>query len=105
MVNVEAEVSKYKTCKDRDELERRIKEYKNLALKFASDIGMAGRYNMVALKLQEVCNKLPAPKLKMPVSSTNDIPVKTAKITSEEKSQINAAWEKKAKSTRNDEKG
>ena len=104
MVNVEAEVSKYKNCKDRDELGRRINEYKSLALKYASDISMAGRYNMVVLKLQEICNKLPAPKLKMPTTPTNNTPVKTAKITKEEKNQINAAWEERAKSTRNDEK-
>jgi F0F1-type ATP synthase gamma subunit len=101
MVNVEAELSKYKACKDREELERRIKEYKNLALKFASDIGMAGQYNMVALKLQEICNKLPAPKIKKLASSTSSTPVKTATITKEENNQIKAAWEKRAKNTPN----
>jgi len=104
MVNVEAEVSKYKACKDRDELERRINEYKNLALKHASNMGMAGQYNMVALKLQEICNKLPPPKLKRPADHINSVPVKTATITNEENIQIKAAWEKKAKSTHSDEK-
>ena len=102
MINVEAEVSKYKNCKDRDELVRRIKEYKSLALKYASDIVMAGQYNRVALKLQEICDKLPAPRLKkLSGSGTQSAPVKTATISNEETTKINADWEKKAKTQRN----
>jgi len=97
MVNVDAEVSKYKNCKDRDELVRRIKEYKGLALQHASDFVTAGQYNMVALKLQEVCDKLPAPRLKNIVPNAPNVPVKTANITNEENARISAAWKKKAK--------
>ena len=96
MINVEAEVNKHKNCKDRDELVWQIKEYKNLALQNASDIVMAGQYNMVALKLQEICDKLPAPNLKRPGSSTSSAPTKTAKITNEEKKKISADWDKRA---------
>ena len=96
MVNVEAELSKYKNCKDRDELGRLIKDYKNLALKHATDIVKAGKYNMVALKLQEICNKLPPPKLKKLSGNTPGAPVKTATITSEENTQIKEDWDKRA---------
>jgi hypothetical protein len=94
MINVEAEISKYKNCRDRDELEKRIKEYKSLAFQYASDIVMAGQYNKVALKLQEIFNKIPAPPLKKPASGTYSAPTKTATITKEENTQINAAWKK-----------
>ena len=100
MINVEAEISKYKNCKDRDELGIRIKEYKNLALQYANDIATAGRYNKVALMLQEICDKLPAPKLKHLTGNAKNIPVKTATITKDEKTKINAAWEKRAKETK-----
>ena len=101
MINVEAEVSKYKNCKDRDELGRRIKEYMSLALKNANNIAMAGQYNMVARKLQEIYDKLPAPRLKKLAGSTPGAPVKTATITNEENAQIKAAWEKRTKNTSN----
>ena len=105
MVDVEAEVNKYRNSRDRDELERRIKEYKDLALKHASNILVAGKYTTVALKLQEICNKLPAPHFKKPAgSSTQNTPVKTATITSEENTKINAAWEKRAGTTGKDVK-
>jgi len=97
MINVEAEVSKSKNCRDRNELEIRIREYKNLALQHAKDIVAAGQYSMVAQKLQEICSKLPAPNLKKTASIKQSDPVKTATITNEENSQINAAWEKRAK--------
>jgi hypothetical protein len=96
MINVEAEVSKYKSCKDRDELSRLISDYKNQALQCSNDIIKAGQYNMVAHKLQEICDKLPAPHFKNIVSSAQGAPVKTAKISNEEKAKINVAWSKKA---------
>jgi hypothetical protein len=99
MVNVEAEVSKHKNCRDRDELGRLIKEYKSLAIQFASNMVMAGQYNKVALKLQEICDRLPAPNLKYPTGNNLNIPVKTANITSEENARINTAWKKKTGGT------
>ena len=96
MINVEAEVGKHKNCKDRDELIRWINEYKGLALKSASDIYMAGQYNMVAMKLQEMCDKLPQPRLKNIVPGGSNMPTKTANITNEENAKISAAWNKKA---------
>jgi len=96
MINVEAEVSKHKNCKDRGEFGRLIQEYKSLALKYASDIVLAGQYSMVAHKLQELCDKLPAPNLKNVVGNTHSAPTKTARISSEEKAKINSAWSKKA---------
>jgi len=97
MINVEAEVSKHKNTKDRDELLRVIKEYKGHALQYASDIVIAGQYNMVALKLQEMCDKLPQPRIKNVIPSSSNVPVKTAAITREENAKIDAAWKKKAK--------
>jgi len=97
MINVEAEVNKHKNCKDRDELSRHISDYKALALQSANNLTLAGQYNMVALKLQEINDKLPAPRLKnLAASSRPDAPTKTAKISKEEKAKINAAWSKKA---------
>jgi len=97
MVNVNDEVNKHKHVKDRGELSMVIKEYKNLALQSANNIVMSGQYNMVALKLQELMDKLPAPNLKRPVSSSQGgSPVKTAKITKEEKAKISDAWKKRA---------
>lgn len=96
MVNVEAELSKHKNCKDRDELVRLIKDYKNLALQHANDIITVGQYNMVAHKLQEMCDKLPPPRLKKLPSAAPGTPTKTAKISNEEKIKINADWNKKA---------
>jgi len=97
MINVDAEVSKYRNCKDRDELGRHIKEYKDLALQHASDIMLAGQYSRVASKLQEICDKLPAPNLKgRAFSGSSNTPTKTAKISKEEKAKIDAAWRRKA---------
>jgi len=98
MVSVEEEVNKHKNCKDRDELVRLIKDYKNLALQHASNLVLAGQYSAVAHKLQEMCDKLPAPHLfKYPAGGAQNAQVKTAAITNEEQSRINAEWEKKTK--------
>jgi hypothetical protein len=99
MLNVEAEVNRYKNCRDRDELEKRIKEYKDLALHHSKNITAAGLYNKVALKLQEIYNKLPAPNLKNLANSKYRTPVKTAKITNEESAKINADWKQRAGKT------
>jgi hypothetical protein len=57
---------------------------------------MAGQYNTVALRLQEIYDKLPAPHLKnIPGSRTSDAQTKTASITNDENARINAAWRKK----------
>ncbi|MCL2264530.1 MAG: hypothetical protein FWC22_00695 [Treponema sp.] len=96
MINVDAEVSKYKNIKDRDEIGRIIKEYKDLTLQHANDMILAGRYNSVVLRLQEIHDKLPAPPLKRIPVGTSGSPTKTAKITKEEKVKINDAWNKKA---------
>lgn len=97
MVDVESEVNKYRNCKDRDELGRTIKDFKNLAIQHAKNIMLAGQYNLVAFKLQEIYDKLPAPHIKIITSSNQGTPVKTANITREEQAKINAAWKKKAK--------
>ena len=105
MIKVEEVVSKYKNCRDRDELEKRIKEHMDLALKHASNIVMAGQHSMVAFKLKEICDKLPPPALKkIPGSTTQGPPTKTAAISNEENAQINAAWEERAGGTRKDVK-
>ena len=96
MVNADAEINKYKNCKDKDELGRRIKEYRDLTLQHASNIVIAAQYNMVALKLQKIYDQLPAPKLKKTASIPKNQPVKTATITNEENAKISAAWEQKA---------
>ena len=96
MINVEAEVNKHKN-KSRDLLEKEIQEYKYLAREHAQDIYLAGQYNMVEFKLQEIFDKLPAPRLKnVPGSNLGSVPVKTANISRDEKAKINAAWKKKA---------
>jgi len=97
MINVEAEVNKHKNCKDRDELVRLIKEYKNLALQHAANLVMAGQYTTVAHKLQEICDKLPAPQLIRHPGGAHNAPTKTATITDEERNKIDAAWRNKAK--------
>jgi len=97
MIGVEAEVNKYKNCRDRDELLRAIKEYKNQALQHATNLVLAGQYSTVALRLQEICDKLPAPQLvKYPAGKTGD-QVKTATVTREEQAKIDAAWRKKTR--------
>ena len=98
MTGVEAEVNKYKNCRDRDELIMLIKQYKDLALEHAANLVLAGQYTTVAHRLQEMCDKLPAPHLiKYPTGSAHT-PVKTAAITDEEQAKIDAAWRKKTKS-------
>jgi len=94
-MNVQAEVDKHKNVKDRDDLGRIIKDYKNLALQSANDIVTAGQYNMVALKLQERYDAMPAPRLKSIPSGAPGAPTKTAKIGKDEKAKINAAWNRK----------
>jgi hypothetical protein len=95
IVNVEAEVNKYK-IKGREEIERAIQDYKNLAIQHAKDFTLAGQYNMVAQKLREICNKLPPPNLRPHTSNAPRASVKTVAINSEDKAKINAAWEKRA---------
>jgi len=95
MIDVETEVNKHKNIKDRGKLGKVITDYKNLALQYAKDFVLSGQYNMVAYKLQEICNALPAPHVK--TGNIQSAPVKTATITNEEKAKINAAWRKKAK--------
>ncbi|GBU28708.1 hypothetical protein R84B8_02268 [Treponema sp. R8-4-B8] len=97
VIDVDFEVNKYKNCKDRDELTRLIKEYKNLAMQNAEDFSTAGKYNSVAFKLQEICDKLPPPNLKNPAASRKSAPTKTANLTKEERARIESEWEKKAK--------
>ena len=97
MINVETELNKYKTCKDRDELARQIKKYKDLTLQYASNLVLAGNYNKMVLKLQEMHDKLPAPNLKPSAGSSPSAPKKTAAITSEEKARINEDWQKVTK--------
>jgi len=104
MIDVEAEVNKHKNCRNRDELEKHIQEYKSLALQYAKDFTVAGKYNMVAHKLKEFCDKLPAPHLKNVTSRTPSAPVKTATITKEENAQINAEWKQREGGTYNDGK-
>jgi len=96
IIDVKAEINKHKNCNDRDKLERAIQDYKNLARQHAMDITLAGQYNMVALKLQEFCDKLPAPRLKNVLGNKSNVPVKTAKISSNEAAKIDAAWKQKA---------
>jgi len=97
MVSVEAEVNKYKTCKDRGELGRLIKEYKGLALQNASNLVLAGQYSTVAQKLQEICDRLPAPQLFRYATGNKGTQIKTASISEDERKKIDDAWKKKAK--------
>jgi hypothetical protein len=97
MINVEAEINKHRNCRDRDELTRQIKGYKDLALQHATNLVEAGQYTTVAHKLQEICDKLPAPQL-VKYSNAQSAPVKTANITSEEQAKISDAWRRKIKS-------
>jgi len=95
MINVEAEVSKYKTIKDRDELGRIIRDYKDKALQCSGDLVAAGQYNMVVLKLQEIYDKFPAPKLRNPASRGPGAPTRTATTTSDEQAKIRSDWQKR----------
>ena len=96
MIDVEAEINKHKATRDRAELERRILEYKNLAVQNAKNLVAAGQYSMVARRLQEICDKLPAPKLVNRPAGQGG-PAKTASITSEEQARINADWKRRTK--------
>jgi len=96
VVNVEGEINKHKTCRDRGELEKAIQEYKNLAMEYATNFTLAGQYNMIAHKLQEICDRLPAPNLVRHSSGGSNIPVKTVSITNEDEAKINAAWKQRA---------
>ena len=95
-MNVQAEVDKHKNVNDRDELGRIIKDYKGLALQYANDIILAGQYNMVALKLQERYDKMPAPRMKSIPTGSAPAQTKTAKLSKEEKARIRDDWNKKA---------
>ena len=95
MISVEAEVKKHINCKDRDKLGAIIREYKDLAMQHAANLTVANQYNTVALKLQEMCNKLPAPNLKNVTASTHHVATKTSNISKEEEAKINADWKKK----------
>ncbi|MCL2230589.1 MAG: hypothetical protein FWC01_05795 [Treponema sp.] len=96
MINVEAEVSKHKLVKDRGEFGRLIREYKNLAVQHANNLVVSGQYDMVAHRLQELSDKLPAPNIKKTsAAGAQSGPVQTAEITKAEKSKINAAWNKR----------
>jgi hypothetical protein len=96
IIDVETEVNKHRNCKERDKLGVVIREYKSLAMQYATDFSIAGKYNKVALKLQEVYDKLPAPNLKsVTAGTTKKVQTKTSTISKEEKAKINAAWSKK----------
>jgi len=95
MINVEAEVSKYKNIKDRDELGRIIRDFKGKALQCSGDLVIAGQYNMVVLKLQEIYDKLPAPKMRNPAARTPGTPTRTATTTTAEQAKIKSDWQKR----------
>ena len=95
MIDIEAEVNKHRNCKERSKLEGAIKEYKNLAFKYASNLALAGQYNTVMLKLQEICNRLPNPLSRNTAARARGVPLKTATVTSEENAKISAAWNEK----------
>jgi hypothetical protein len=97
ILDVDFEVNKYKNSKDRDELTRLIKEYKKLAMENASDFNTAGKYNSIAFKLQEICDKLPPPQLKNPLANKKSVATKTANLTREEQARIEREWKQKAK--------
>jgi len=97
ILDVDFEVNKYKNSKDRDELTRLIKEYKKLAMENASDFNIAGKYNSIAFKLQEICDKLPPPVLKNPLANKKSVATKTANLTKEEQARIEKEWKQKAK--------
>ena len=96
MIDVETEIKKHANCKERDKLGVAIREYKNLAMQHAANFSLAGKYNQVAFKLQEVYDKLPAPNLKnVTAGATHHVATKTSTISKEEEAKINAAWKKK----------
>jgi len=97
IVNVESEINKHRACRDRGELEKYIQEYKSLAMQHATNFTLAGQYNTIAHKLQEICDKLPPPNLVHHHSTgVASAPVKTVSLSNEDGAKINAAWEKRA---------
>ena len=100
MIDIEAEVGKHKNCKDRGKLEKVIQDYKSLALQYASNLALAGEYNMVVIKLQEICNRLPSPNLKnVTIGNKKSASVKTATITNEENINISNEWKQRTGKT------
>ena len=98
MIDVEAEVNKYKNSRDRDQLEKAIQEYKNFALQNATNLVVAGQYSTVAKKLKEICDRLPPPNLvKHQAGRTQGAQAKTVTITNEEQNKISADWKKRTK--------
>ena len=96
MIDVEAEINKHKSCKDRSKLEKAIQEYKSLVLKYANNLTEAGKYNMVVQKLQEICDRLPRPNLKnTAIGGAKSSSVKTATITNEENTKISTEWKQR----------
>jgi hypothetical protein len=94
IIDVQKEINKYKG-KGRDELEKVIQEYKNQAIQHAVDFNLAGQYNMVAQKLREICDKLPAPNLKHVTHNRPNTPIKTANLSHEDDAKINDAWKQR----------
>ena len=98
MIDVEAEVNKYKNSRDRDEIERAIQDYKSFALQNASNLTMAAQYSAVVNKLKEICDRLPPPNLKKRAAGgSQGTQAKTATLSSEEKARISADWKKRTK--------
>jgi hypothetical protein len=96
MIDVEAEVNKHRNCKERPKLEKVIQDYKSLALQCANNLALAGKYNLVIRKLQEICDRLPSLNLKNTTKGhAKRTPVKTATITSEENTKISTEWKKR----------
>jgi len=94
IIDVQKEINKYKG-KGRDELEKVIQEYKNQAIQHAKDFSLAGQYNMVAQKLREICDKLPAPTFKHIAHNKPNAPIKTANFSNEDDAKINDAWKQR----------
>ena len=96
MIDVETEVNKHRNCKERPKLEKVIQDYKSLALQCANNLTLAGKYNLIVRKLQEICDRLPNLNLKNTTKGhAKRAPVKTATITSEENTKISTEWEKR----------
>ena len=96
MIDVEAEVNKHRNCKERPKLEKVIQDYKSLALQCANNLALAGKYNLIIRKLQEICDRLPNLNLKNTAKGhAKHTPVKTATITSEENTKISTEWKKR----------
>ena len=97
MIDVEAEINKYRNSRDREELERAIQEYKSFALQNASNLAMAAQYSAVANKLKEICDRLPPPNLRKHMAGGSQDKAKTATLTSEEKARISSEWKNRTK--------